>query len=114
MTTLSAGVADGHTAPCWIAVTGDGEYAYAANAHDGTISSYTVSPYGALALDATVSSGTGSTPLDLALDPGGTHLFAIDAGNHAIVTLARAKDGSLTLGSSAGTLPASAGGIAVL
>ena len=64
---VSRSVADGQTAPCWVAVTGDGRWALTTNAHSGTISAYEVAVDGALTLGPTTATGDSSTPLDSGL-----------------------------------------------
>lgn len=112
LTTVSSSVPTTETAACWIAVTGNGRFAYAGNA-GGSISGYAVRPDGALTLlDAdgrTAAPGTGA--LDLALSRNDQYLYA-RLGNGSIGAWSVAADGSLNdLGQTAG-LPAGAAGIA--
>jgi len=46
LTTLSASIPDTQQAACWLIVTGNGQFAYTANAHSTTISSYTIAGNG--------------------------------------------------------------------
>jgi 6-phosphogluconolactonase len=104
-------VADGHAAPCWVTVTRDGRYAYAANAHDGTPSSYAVAGDGALTLVAGLAASTGaaSTPTDL--DVTGRYLYVHDAKGNAIQAFHVEDDASLVAVGTFGELPASAVGL---
>lgn len=43
-------VPDGQLAPCWVALTADGSEAFVSNAHNGTVSAYTVAADGTLSL----------------------------------------------------------------
>jgi 6-phosphogluconolactonase (cycloisomerase 2 family) len=100
------------TAACWIAVTGNGRFAYAGNA-GGSVSGYSIAPDGSLTiLDAdgrTAAPGAGVT--DLAVSRNSQFLYA-RLGNGTVGAWAIAADGHLTdLGSAAG-LPAGAAGIA--
>jgi 6-phosphogluconolactonase (cycloisomerase 2 family) len=110
--TVSASVPTTETAACWIAVTGNGRYAYAGNA-GGSVSGYRVSPDGALTLlDAdgrTAAPGAGA--LDLAMAGNSQFLYA-RLGNGSIAGWAIGHDGSLTPVTTAGGLPAGAAGIA--
>ena len=47
---ISGAIPDFGLAPCWLEVDSSGHFAYAANAHGGTISSYYVSNNGGLTL----------------------------------------------------------------
>ena len=109
---VSASAPTTETAACWIAVTGDGRYAYAGNA-GGSITGYRVAPDGHLQiLDAdgrTAAPGTGV--LDLAVSRNSRFLYG-RLGNGTVGSWAVAADGSLEdLGVTAG-LPAGAAGIA--
>jgi 6-phosphogluconolactonase (cycloisomerase 2 family) len=109
---VSPSVATTETAACWIAVTGNGRFAYAGNA-GGSVSGYAVAPDGSLTLldehGRTAAPGTGV--LDLAVSRNGQFLYA-RLGNGSVGAWAIAADGSLAdLGPVAG-LPAGAAGIA--
>lgn len=92
---ISSQVPDFHAAPCWIVVTANGKYAYTANAHDGTISSYRIAPDGSLTLLQAVAAGPLAVPvLDMALSENSHFLYAVDAGS--IVAFRVAQNGSLT------------------
>jgi 6-phosphogluconolactonase (cycloisomerase 2 family) len=114
LTTLAAAVPDMQVAPCWVAVTADGEFAYTANAHSSSISGYRVGRHGALTLlDAsgvTASTGANSTPLDMAIDHQ-SHLYVVDGGNHAIVEFSVGTMGELTMIGTQAGLPTTAVGI---
>lgn len=62
--TITAAAPDNQTAPCWVALTADGLYAYTTNTGSGTISSYTVGFDGTLGLLNSVAgnAGSGSSP----------------------------------------------------
>jgi 6-phosphogluconolactonase len=112
LTPVSASVPTTETAACWIAVTGNGRFAYAGNA-GGSVTGYRVSPDGSLTiLDAdgrTAAPGAGVT--DLALSRNSRYLYA-RMSNGAVGSWTVAEDGSLdSLGSTPG-LPAGAAGIA--
>lgn len=111
---ISPAVGDTQTAACWIAVPRNGRLAYTSNANSGTISSYTVSDNGSLALQHAVaaSAGSGSAPTDMALSRNSRLLYARDGGNGAVVGFRMGADGSLTLVTTVGGIPAGAQGIA--
>jgi len=71
-------VPDGQVAPCWVALSANGGEAFVSNAHNGTISAYTVAPDGTLSLVAPAAQATvaaGNT--DVAI--GGSTLYIGDA-----------------------------------
>ena len=114
LTTVSGKVMDYHLAPCWLVVNQDGSFAYAANAHDGTISGFVVGHHGKLTLlDAngtTAEPGTGN--LDLAFDHDSKFLYQLLSSGP--ITAYRVKqDGHLTLlGVTTVTMPVSVSGLA--
>jgi len=114
LTTVSGAVMDHHAAPCWLVVTHDGRFAYAANAHDGTISGFVVGEHGKLTLlDA---DGTTATPgagnLDLAFDRDGKFLYQLRSSG-PIAEYRVEHDGHLTLlGATSVSMPVSVSGLA--
>jgi 6-phosphogluconolactonase len=108
-------VADQQTAPCWVAITSNGRFAYTANTGSGSISGYRVGQDGALTLlPSTGSTGTGSKPGELGLAGGSRFLYVLDAGTATLSAFQVQHDGSLVsvnLGSI--TLPSSLTGMAV-
>jgi 6-phosphogluconolactonase len=113
---ISASVADGGTAACWIALEPiTGRFAYVANSLSATISSYTIANTGVVTLLNNVAA-TGSGPNDLAVAVEGriSFLYAVDAGTGTMGAFRINGDGSLTAVTGAGGLPAnrSAQGIA--
>lgn len=113
--TVSASIGDFQKAPCWLVITRDGRFAYTANAGSGSISGYTLMRDGSVRLldqgGVTASLGTGSKPLDLATDIQ-RHLYALDAGNHAIDAFSIAPNGALVPVATVSDLPATSVGIA--
>jgi 6-phosphogluconolactonase len=107
---ISGSVPDFGAAPCWVAVSHDGRYAYTSNAHGGTISSYTVSHGGTLTLLQSVAGVTSIPTLDLAFGGNNHFLFALNGGQ--VTTFQTSLDGSITQVSVLGGLPASATGLA--
>jgi 6-phosphogluconolactonase len=110
LTSISASIHLGQTAPCWLVTTGDGRYAYTANAGSGTISSLRVAADGTLSL-LNPTAGTLSAPLDMALSRRSKFLY-VREGNGAVSGFHVMPDGTLEpLGSVTG-VPAGAQGIA--
>lgn len=101
LSVVSASSPTHQTAACWIAITNNGKFAYAANAGSGSISGYAVSRGGSLTLlDAdgiTGMTGAGSTPVDMAISHNSQYLYVLGAGTHMIYGFAIDNgDGSLS------------------
>ncbi len=98
---ISSSIIDQQAAACWLVVTSDGQYAYAANAASGNISGYQISSSGRLSLlnanGITGVTGQGSHPIDMGLSSGDSYLYVLDAGTQMITSFAVSADGSLTL-----------------
>ncbi len=112
---ISASVLDTQAAACWLIVTGNGRFAYAANAASGTISGYRVSEAGRLALlNASGINGiigAGSHPIDMGLSKNDRYLYVLASGNNTINAFAVRPDGSLAFIASYSS-PAGASGLA--
>lgn len=109
--TISAAVPDKQTAACWVAVTHDGAYAYTVNTGSNSISSYSISVGGELALLNPMAGG-GNFPTDAALTPGSKFLYVRNGGDGSVEGFAVNSDGSLTSVAIAGGLPDGAAGLA--
>ncbi|MGB8525045.1 MAG: beta-propeller fold lactonase family protein [Candidatus Acidiferrales bacterium] len=93
---ISGSVLDHQTAPCWIAITPDGRYAYAVNTGSAVISGYQVGFGGELSLLGTgVTAQTAAGPLDNAFARDGRYLYNVTAGG-TIAGFRVNDDGSLT------------------
>ena len=108
---ITPALGDTQKAACWVVVTRNGRFAYTSNTASSTISSYTISEEGDLAL-MNVTAASGNIPLDMALSRNGRFLYARNAGNSAVNGFRVEANGSLTPVTSAGGLPAGAAGIA--
>jgi 6-phosphogluconolactonase len=112
---LSAAVQTTQNAPCWVAVTANGRYAYTANTASDSISSFRIARSGHISLIAAVAAavGDGTTPVDLAVSAGGGRLYLLDRGNvDRVVVYDIDPDGALTRAGTSGALPGSVVGIA--
>jgi DNA-binding beta-propeller fold protein YncE len=74
--------ADNQTAPCWVAISPDGDELVAINTASGSVSRYTVATNGTLGLVGSTpfTSPTGLRPFDAAISPDGGFLYVVDAG----------------------------------
>lgn len=112
--TVSGSVADNQTAPCWIAITKDGRFAYTTNTGSGTVSSYAVGYAGQLYLSGqTTDVGASSAPVDEAIGPDSRFLYVLGPGTGIIDGFGIAVNGLLSLDATVSGLPASASGLAV-
>jgi 6-phosphogluconolactonase (cycloisomerase 2 family) len=113
--TVTPSLASGQTAACWVAVTPNGRYAYAANTGSGNVTGLSVSRGGSLALlDPSGISATlapGAHAIDEAISRGGRFLYVLDSAHGSVSGFAIAADGSLSPVGTAGGLPASDSGL---
>ncbi|GAB2922066.1 hypothetical protein GCM10027093_71300 [Paraburkholderia jirisanensis] len=108
--TITGSIRLAQLAPCWIVATGDGRYAYTANAGSGTISSLRISMDGTIRLKDAQAAVVGA-PFDLALSKKSQFLY-VREGNGALSGFRVNTDGSLTPVTTVSGLPAGAQGIA--
>ncbi len=98
---ISASILDTQAAACWLVVSRDGRFAYAANAASGTISGYRVGENGNLALLSPNGingvTGSGSHPIDMSFSSDGRFLYVLSSGNSMINAFSINPDGSLNL-----------------
>jgi 6-phosphogluconolactonase len=111
--TISASVANGQKAACWIASNGH-RYVFTTNPGTHSVSSYSLDAQsGELKLIAGIAA-TGTTPLDVATSRHARYVYALDVGNLGIDTFRVEHDGSLTnLGSVGSAIQTYSQGIAV-
>jgi 6-phosphogluconolactonase len=109
LSTISAPIATGQRAACWLVASKDGRFAFVANAASSSVSTFAVSPAGELTFQGAVTID-GMTALDLSLSGNGRYLYVLAAGSHGIVAFEVAADGTLThVGTESGVPPAAAG-----
>jgi 6-phosphogluconolactonase len=74
--------ADHQTAPCWVAISPDGNTLFAVNTAVPSISRFTVAADGSLTLVGSTpfASPSGLRPFDAAVSPDGGFLYVVDAG----------------------------------
>jgi 6-phosphogluconolactonase (cycloisomerase 2 family) len=94
---ITGSAADGQTAPCWIVLTSDGQYAYTTNTGSGSVSSYEIAFDGTLGLLNPVAAniGSGSSPVDEAISNDSRYLYVLAPGSGNIQAFTVALDGSL-------------------
>lgn len=102
LSTVSASLSTHQVATCWLVLTKNGRFAFAANAGSSSISGYDVSPDGSLTpLNADGRTGVanvgGATPLDMDVSQDGNFLYALQTGNGTIGAFAIGGDGRLSV-----------------
>ena len=111
LNTISGSVPDAQTAPCWLAITGDGRFAYAVNTASRVISGYQVDPHGEISLLGNgVTAQTGASPLDVAFTQNSRFLYNV-LGSGTLVGYQVGADGSLTLLKQVTQVPTSSRGL---
>lgn len=112
---ISPTVPTTETSACWVVITGNGRFAYAANTGSGTISGYAVTQDGALTLlnpdGVTGITGAGSSPTDMTLSRNSRFLYSRN-DNGSISAFRVNANGSLVPLSGVNGLPAGATGLA--
>jgi 6-phosphogluconolactonase (cycloisomerase 2 family) len=104
---------EGQGAPCWVVVTGDGRFAYVANAGGSSISGFAIGQRGQLTLltpgGRTGDLGTGAQPLDLDLSRDSRFLYVLENGTGKVGAFAVQPNGTLVHLADTPGLTASAG-----
>jgi 6-phosphogluconolactonase len=97
LSVVTGSVRNAQTDVCWVVITGDGRYVYAANFGSGTISSYSLGRGGELALlnGRAAFLGEASQPVDLALSADSRFLYLLTRGFGAVAPFRINEDGSL-------------------
>jgi 6-phosphogluconolactonase len=93
---ISASVADHQSAACWLVVSNDGRYAYAANAASASVSGYSIDADGSLSLlnsDGRIGV-TAAGPVDETMSANGRFLYTLNARSGSISVFAVRADGS--------------------
>ena len=111
LNTISGSVPDFQAAPCWIAITPDGRFAYAVNTGSAVISGYQVRSNGELSLLGNgVTAATARAPLDNAFTRNGRFMYNVH-GSGSIFGYQVEADGSLTLLNLTVTVPLGSRGL---
>jgi 6-phosphogluconolactonase len=100
--------ADNQTAPCWVAISPDGNSLFAVNTAVPSISRYTVAANGTLGLiepAVPFNSPTGLKPFDAGVSPDGGFLYVVDAGIAKVSAFAVSGTSLTELAGSPVTIP---------
>ena len=112
---ITGSAQDGQAAPCWIAVSKKGTYAWTSNTNSGTLSAYDLAPNGRLSLleggGLVADTGSDSKPTDMALDAKGRYLYVLESAPGAVAAFRVETDGTLTALGAFGSLGPGATGL---
>lgn len=104
------------TSACWLVVSADGRFAYAANTGSNTITGYAIAADGTLALldtDGVTGPGADVGPADMGLSGDDRFLYVLTRGTNSVTIFERqAGDGSLKRLTAVDGLPAGTVGLA--
>lgn len=85
---ITGPVYNSQTAPCWVAITKNGRFAYTTNTGTSNISGYRIGFNGRLILfndgGNTASTGSGSHPIDMVISRNSRYLYALSAVTNTI------------------------------
>lgn len=104
---------DYQTAPCWVAMTAYGRFAYMTNTTTNNISSYYVAPWGGLYLVESNAGVTGTGPLDIVVAENNYFVYALNSGTHNISGFYRMFLGKLGSLGTMENLPMPSTGLAI-
>ena len=108
--TVSGSMPTFGAAPCWVAIDGSGSYVYTSNAHEGTISTFSITGTVTLTLTSSIEAKLNIPTLDLAFSKNSQYLYALNGGS--VTGFKVYNDGSLWQVTSVSSIPASATGLA--
>jgi 6-phosphogluconolactonase len=72
------------TATCWVEITDDGQFLFAVNTADSSVSRYSIAADGTLTLLGSTTLTAGVAPEDARLSPDGSTLWVVDGGADAV------------------------------
>ena len=107
--TVSGSIPTFGAAPCWVAISWDG-YVYTSNAHEGTISTFSITGTATLTLTSSIEAKLNVPTLDLAFSKNSQFLYALNGGS--ITGFKVYNDGSLWQVTTVSSVPALAAGLA--
>jgi 6-phosphogluconolactonase len=114
LSVITGPLGDNQTAACWVAISGNGKFAYTTNAGTNNISGYTIGRYGNLTLfgDGGATASTDASPIDLTFSRESRFLYALNAkGNSISIFGANEANGELSPVGKVDGLPDGAAGL---
>lgn len=109
---INGAIPDHQAAPCWIAITKYGRFAYTTNAASNTISSYYVAPWGGLYLVESEAAKTDMGPNDIVVAANNYYVYALNVKSNTIGEYQRKIFGGLQFIGKEAALPVGAAGLA--
>ena len=100
------------SAPCWVAATHYGRFAFVTNTGSNSISSYYVSPFGAIFLVFFTNTPAGEAPIDITVSGNNRFVYNINSMSHTITEYRRGFLGTLNHIGKVSNLPSYASGLA--
>ncbi len=89
-------VSANQTAACWVVLTDNEKFAYAANTGSNDVSSFSVNDAtGSIKLLTAVAAASGTAPADAALSDGSKYLYVLTAGSNTLNVYSVGSDGGL-------------------
>ncbi len=109
---INGAVGNNEGAPCWVAMTAFGRFAFVTNTASNSISSYYVGTNGQLFLVSGIAATSGDGPLDLVVSSDNKCVYALCGRDHTIFQYKRTPLGGLAGNGFISSLPAHAAGLA--
>jgi VCBS repeat-containing protein len=109
---VNGAVANQQAAPCWVAVTAYGRYAFVTNTASNNISSYYVAPWGGLYLIRSDAAQSDAGPLDIVVAENNYYVYALNGGAKTITGYTRGLFGALNANGRETGLPNGSSGLA--
>ncbi|MBA3648004.1 MAG: beta-propeller fold lactonase family protein [Chitinophagales bacterium] len=97
VSTINGPLKNGQTAPCWVVITRNGQYAFTSNTNNNTISVYEVMPDGTIRRQAPRAATTDDAPIDICLSSNNHYLYVVNQIGHTIGEYKVAAGGRLNL-----------------
>lgn len=108
---VNGAVGNKQAAPCWVAVTKSGRFAYVTNTASNNISAYYVSPVGALHYIFFSNSSSGEAPTDIVVSGNNMNVYVINSASHSVGEYRRDAFGQLNYIGQVAGIPASQVGL---
>lgn len=99
-------------APCWVAITKFGRFAYTTNTASNNISAYYVAPWGGLYLVDGTAATTDMGPLDIVVSGNNYYVYALNSASHTITGYNREFFGGINFIGRESGIPDAATGLA--
>jgi 6-phosphogluconolactonase (cycloisomerase 2 family) len=110
---VNGAVPDDQGAPCWVATTKFGRFAFVSNTGSNSISSYYIAPGGKLFLVDKAAASTDNSPADIVVAKNNYNVYALTAKSGTIGEFHRKFFGGLEGTGSVSGLPATTAGLAI-